>query len=161
MIDYSGTMNALGFNEVVYMCHPPDQNWCTGSSRITRPPLTTCRCINLLYEYTASNAYDISFPPLVHTGLSFHWTLPYWKIGFQFSSTDLMTARCNSCFVFIYVVSFVLLWSGYKSDNFWTNVRDNLTKASSGKGLVIISDIWSLVPISLNFIVPLTICCCK
>ena len=25
MIDYSGTMNALGFNEVVYMCHPPDQ----------------------------------------------------------------------------------------------------------------------------------------
>ena len=25
MIDYSGTMNVLGFNEVVYMCHPPDQ----------------------------------------------------------------------------------------------------------------------------------------
>ena len=25
MMDYSGTMNVLGFNEVVYMCHPPDQ----------------------------------------------------------------------------------------------------------------------------------------
>ena len=99
--------------------------------------------------------------PLVYTGLSFHWTLPYWKFGFQFSSTAVMTARCISCFVFIYVVSFVLLKSGYKSDNFWTNVRDNLTKASSGRGFVMISDIWSLVPISLNFIVPLTTCCCK
>ena len=68
MIDYSGTMNVLGFNEVVNTCHPPDQNWCTGSSRITRPPLTSCRCTNLLYEYTASNAYDISFPPI---GISF------------------------------------------------------------------------------------------
>jgi len=99
--------------------------------------------------------------PLVYTGLSFHWTLPYWKFGFQFSSTAVMTARCISCFVFIYVVSFVLLKSGYKSDNFWTNVRDNLTKASSGRGFVMISDIWSLVPISLNFIVPLTTFCCK
>ena len=60
--------------------------------------------------------------PLVYTGLSFHWTLPYWKFGFQFSSTDFMTARCNNCFVFINVVSFVLLRSGYKSDSFRTNV---------------------------------------
>ena len=96
MIDYSGTMNVLGFNEVVNTCHPPDQNWCTGSSRITRPPLTSCRCTNLLYEYTASNAYDISFPPIGIYRAVLSLNITILKVWFPILAT-VYDLECVSC----------------------------------------------------------------
>ena len=83
--------------------------------------------------------------------------------GFQFSSSAVTTARCSwICFVSaIYWVVPLLWFSGYKLESLWTKVREKLPKASGERGFVITSAIWSLVWISLNFIVPLTTCCCK
>ena len=64
MIDYSGTMNALGFNEVVYMCHPPDQTDAQdhrGSlDRHSHHVAALTYSMNKLLQI----AYDISFPPI-------------------------------------------------------------------------------------------------
>ena len=86
-------------------------------------------------------AYDISFPPIGIYRAVLSLNITILKVWFPILLHSCNDSTLQLLLCVHHVVSFVLLKSGYKSDNFWTNVRDNLTKASSGRGLVIISDI--------------------